>query len=53
MGDNVFGVEQLIQSGLDVKLFNAERETFTFGLRDSSDPDYFEAYTLGSPYRRR
>ncbi len=49
-GDNVFGVEQLIQSGLDVKLFNAERETFTFGLRDSSNPGYFEAYTLGSPY---
>ena len=49
-GDNVFGVEQLIQSGLDVKLFNAERDTFTFGLRDSSDPGYFEAYTLGSPY---
>ncbi|WP_419929467.1 hypothetical protein [Candidatus Poriferisocius sp.] len=49
-GDNVFGVEQLIQGGLDVKLFNAERDTFTFGLRDSSDPGYFEAYTLGSPY---
>lgn len=49
-GDNVFGVEQLIQGGLDVKLFNAGRDTFTFGLRDSSDPGYFEAYTLGSPY---
>lgn len=49
-GDNVFGVEQLIQGRLDVKLFNAERATFTFGLQDSSDPSYFEAYTLGSPY---
>ncbi|MCY3911216.1 MAG: hypothetical protein OXF99_06855 [bacterium] len=49
-GDNVFGVEQLIQGGLDVKLFNAERATFTFGLQDSSDPGFFEAYTLGSPY---
>ncbi|MXZ87014.1 MAG: hypothetical protein F4Z02_15345 [Acidimicrobiia bacterium] len=49
-GDNVFGVEQLIQGGLDVTLFNAERATFTFGLQDSSDPGFFEAYTLGSPY---
>ena len=49
-GDNVFGVEQLIQNGLEVKLFNAERATFTFGLQDSSDPGYFEAYTLGSPF---
>lgn len=49
-GDNVFGVEQLIQNGLDVKLFNAERSTFTYGLGGSSDPGYFEAYTLGSPY---
>lgn len=49
-GDNIFGVEQLIQGGLDVMLFNAERATFTFGLQDSSDPGYFEAYTLGSPY---
>ena len=49
-GDNIFGVEQLIQGGLDVTLFNAERTTFTFGLQDSSDPSYFEAYTLGSPY---
>ena len=49
-GDNIFGVEQLIQNGLKVKLFNAERSTFTFGLQDSSDPGYFEAYTLGSPF---
>ena len=49
-GDSIFGVEQLIQGGLDVTLFNAERNTFTFGLQDSSDPGYFEAYTLGSPY---
>ena len=49
-GDNIFGVEQLIQNGLEVTLFNAERPTFTFGLQDSSDPGFFEAYTLGSPY---
>ncbi len=49
-GDNVFGVEQLIQNGLDVKLFNAELGTFTYGLGGSSDPAFFEAYTLGSPY---
>ena len=49
-GDNIFGVEQLIQGGLDVTLFNAERTTFTLGLQDSSDPGFFEAYTLGSPY---
>lgn len=49
-GDNIFGVEQLIQNGLEVKLFNAERTSFTFGLQDSSDPGYFEAYTLGSPF---
>ncbi len=49
-GDNVFGVEQLIQNGLDVKLFNAEFSTFSYGLGGSSDPGYFEAYTLGSPY---
>ena len=50
VGDDVFGVEQLIQGGLDVTLFNAERSSFTFGLRDASDPGYFEAYTLGSPF---
>ena len=49
-GDNVFGVEQLIQNSLDVKLFNAELGTFTYGLGGSSDPAFFEAYTLGSPY---
>ena len=50
VGDDVFGVEQLIQGGLDVTLFNAERDTFTFGLRDASDPGFFDAYTLGSPF---
>lgn len=49
-GEVNVSVEQLIQGGLDVTLFSSEMGTFGFGLRDSSDPGYFDAYSLGSAY---
>lgn len=43
-------VEQLIQSGLDIALFTTDTEPMAFALEESSDPSYFDAYTLGGPF---
>ena len=31
-------------------MFSVDHGPFGFGLRDSSDPSYFDAYSIGSPY---
>ena len=49
-GDTNVSVEQIIQGGLDVDVFSVDRGPFGFGLRDSSDPSYFDAYSIGSPF---
>lgn len=48
-GDSA-AIESLIQSGLDVDLFSTDLAPFTHALRESSDPSYFDAYSLGAPY---
>ncbi|WP_419847333.1 hypothetical protein [Candidatus Poriferisocius sp.] len=49
-GDTNVSVEQIIQGGLEVDVFSVDHGPFGFGLRDSSDPSYFDAYSIGSPY---
>ena len=48
-GDSA-AIESLIQSGLEVDLFSTDTAPFTFALQDSSDPSYFDAYTVGAPF---
>ena len=49
-GDVNVSIEQIIQGGLDVAVFSVDRGPFGFALGNSSDPGYFDAYTIGSPY---
>lgn len=49
-GDINVSIEQIIQGGLDVAVFSVDRGPFGFGLGNSSNPGYFDAYTFGSPY---
>lgn len=48
-GDIVLGVEQLIQSGLDVEVFTTNSGRLRAGLRDSSDPAAITGISLGGP----
>lgn len=48
-GDIVLGVEQLIQSGLDVQVFTTNSGRLRAGLRDSSDPAAITGISLGGP----